>query len=214
MAINEKKQGKKFVILFFIGLIVIYLIGNYMGNSISEHTDEVLERATNLRNTPDSVLNQKWMKNNYGNSISLESPFVLIEKNIELSGTEDFLLNKLNVFEKRLKNGLQISLSISEYKPEAGVLNLIDASENVITNFKKSYDLTDLKYSNDSLKIHNFSSLKTQGNFQEEIINYSFDILTIKDDLKMWQLILVYSTKDKNGKILSEKIINSIMFDS
>jgi|GEM_PF-3156324 len=210
MAIKDKKQGRKFVIIFFIGLIVIYLIGNYMGSSLSKHTGEVLERAINLRNTPDTVLNKDWVRTEYGNSISVESPFQLIEKNIEISGTENFLLNKLNVFENKLKNGLQISLSISEYKPEAGVLDLTDASENVITNFKKAYDLTDLKYSNDSLRNYNHLAIKTNGTFQEEIINYSFEILTVKDDLKMWQMIIVYSTEDRNGRLLAKRIFNSI----
>ena len=181
-----------------------------MGSSLSKHTGEVLERAINLRNTPDTVLNKDWVRTEYGNSISVESPFQLIEKNIEISGTENFLLNKLNVFENKLKNGLQISLSISEYKPEAGVLDLTDASENVITNFKKAYDLTDLKYSNDSLRNYNHLAIKTNGTFQEEIINYSFEILTVKDDLKMWQMIIVYSTEDRNGRLLAKRIFNSI----
>jgi len=214
MTKTQTYSNYKLVIGGLLAIIVIYIIGNYAGNKISDHSEEIIGRAIGQRNTPDNLIKKEWLRVVYGGNFSIKTPVSLTNSNIAIPNNIKDYIDTLNVFEIRLKNGLEFAITLIKYKPAIGEIDLQGASNIILENLKKSYDLTNLKYTYDSIFVDNTEGQLLKGTFKEEIINYKFVNASFVSGLNLWQVMLIYSADDKNGQKLADRVISSIKIQS
>ncbi len=160
------------------------------------------------------MLDKKWGKQYFINKqISLSSPFLLEEDNIEIPVEESVkkvLLSKDHYIYKTNSN-FSVLLSRVTYNPSIVKVNLKGASDGTAHGAVAELKGTDLFYNDESIFVNQHPAILKKGNFHANDQEYHFKIITcIQNDLTLINLVTVWVGKNEDYELLTDRIVNSL----
>ena len=126
---SKKPKGLKYWIGFTVGFAIFYAIGQFGG--------EAIVKFFKSEKTSKEVLDQKWIKQTYGDyGLTVETPIKLIKGDLPLPDNVKNLIDKMDVYQYTTAKGFLIFITSVKYNPSVGSLNLQGAADGSINEIK------------------------------------------------------------------------------
>ncbi|MDD4776845.1 MAG: hypothetical protein PHV53_01020 [Fermentimonas sp.] len=190
-------------------IVVITAISAALGGWLA---DVAISSIRNNKKTSENILNQEWIKKEYGNyTLKIETPFELVrlkQSPEELSQLKE-LVEEIEMYESSDDNSIKIFLNITNYKPETA-LNLQGAANGTISGLKNQPSVSDFIYDEQAYERNSIPGFIQKGSFKIQGQEVAFTSIGLLNENIYYQLIISTSPNDDVAKKAADRIMNSV----
>lgn len=200
---KPKPRKLKYWIGFAVAFAIFYAIGQFGG--------EAIVKFIKSGKTAKEVLDQKWIKETYGDfGLTVETPIQLIKSDLALPENVRQLIDKMDVFEYSSAKGFKILINSIQYNSVIGAVNLEGAATGSINEMKLQKGVTDLNYSEEVIFKNELPGFIQKGTYKFNGVDVGFINTGFSKGLVLWQVMVAYQMDDEVGRTASKKVIDSI----
>jgi len=197
-------QKLKTLIGIIIGFSIFSAIGKYGGES--------LVRFFRSEKTSESILDQKWYKETYGNyGLIVETPIKMTSTVLDLPANIKQYVANMDSYNYMSTKGFKVFINSIKYKPSVGTVSLQGAANGSANEIKMQKGVTDFDYKEETILKSEIPGFKQQGTFKTDGIMYEFINVGLAQGLFMWQVVVTYQMDDEVGKTAAKRVIESIV---
>ena len=201
--VKPKPKGLKYWIGFFVVFVIAMIIGQYGSDS--------LIKFLRSEKTTLEVLDQKWIKETYGDfGLTVETPAIMIKGDIPLTEEVKAVIDKMNVYEYNSNKGFKVLINSVKYNSVIGSANLQGAANGSVNEMKLQKGVTDFIYSEDEYPKNDIPGFIQQGNYKQKGIDVEFINTGFSKELIFWQVLVIYQSDDEVGRKAAKRVIESI----
>lgn len=200
---SNKPKGLKFWIGFSVTFTIMYAIGHFGG--------EAIVKFFKSEKTSKEVLDQKWIRETYGEyGLTVETPVKLTKGNLPIPDNIKQFIEKMDVYNYMSVKGFKLMINSIKYKPEVGTLDLQGAANGSVNEIKMQQGVTDFDYTEDYIYKEDIPGFIQNGKFKHSGVDVEFINTGFAKGLNVWQVLVIFQTDDEVGRIASKRVIESI----
>jgi len=203
---TSKPKSLKYWIGFTIAFAIFYAVGQIGG--------EKLVSLFKSEKTSQEVLSQKWIKEMYGNGLTVETPVIMTETEVNLPDQVKELVEEIIMFKYISAKGFKVFITTGIYKPVIQEGNLQGAANGSVNEIKMQKGVTDFEYTEEKIVLNEIDGIKQTGSFKMNGTKYEFFNKIFVKGLNMWQVMTGYQVDDEVGRIAAKKVIESIEIEN
>ena len=203
---TSKPTNWKLIIGLFIGLIVLYLIGNSLA--------KVVVGNSGLK-TSESVLNQDWDRTTYGTlGLSIVAPVQLNSTHLALPDNVMPYISIVETYSYESLKGFNVMVNSIEYTPSIGEVNLEGAANGSVNEIRMQNGISNFDYTQTYIALDSILGFKQNGTYQINGLEMEFINVGYGKGIHLWQVMLQYPKGDETGQKVCERILDSIEIDA
>lgn len=201
----RNKPKKKSKLAYIVGLVIVVSISAGLGGFA---VNELLK----LYNNKTSVISDdSWTLKSYGNlGLKLESPYILTEMNLPYPDEIKQVIEIAESYGYSSLSDINIIANTIMYKGEIGEVSLEGAANGSINEMKTQAGVSNFKYDQVETSINTIPGYKQFGTFDQEGISINFINVLYTVNKTLYQVIVLYDSKDNNAKNVADRIIASV----
>jgi hypothetical protein len=200
---KKKPKSLKYWIGFALFFAIFYAVGQFGG--------EAIVRFFNSEKTEREVLDQKWIKETYGNfGLSVETPVILTKADIPIPDEVKQVIDQMDSYTYASSKGFKVYINSVKYNPIIGEANLQGAANGSVNEMKMQKGVTDFDYSEDYIFNNSIPGFIQKGTFKHKGIGVEFVNTGFLKGLVFYQVNIIYQDDDEVGRTAAKRVIDSI----